>query len=288
VVFVDIEKYSQRRTQNQAAIVAAFTQHLRQALQKVSAQYVSYAETNDINMASDIIRLPTGDGVALVFSFDGLHDIHLQFALGLLGEIDAANEAMPCTTFAAQGWCNCHPKYVVRTGISEGRGVVFRDMNDNYNAAGEVLNSAARVMGLGDGQQILFTKPAYEQIVDMVDDVTLADRFTAYENVRIKHSHRIAVYQYVDPAVPALNSAPGVELTTMKGLEDATQNLASLMPGGGISMPDTPEHALKAAALIAEAVQAEQGTMDKLKQALAGLVEEGDTGGGDEPKRAGA
>ncbi|MGH8513154.1 MAG: hypothetical protein ACREV8_04280, partial [Gammaproteobacteria bacterium] len=187
VVFVDIEKYSQRRTQSQVAVIECFTKHLKAALSTISANYVQYAQRNNINMSADIVRIPTGDGAAIVFSFDGLHDIHLTFALALLQEVHASNIASPCDRFETDGWCNCHTNYYLRTGINEGRGIIFQDINGSYNAAGAVLNNAARVMGRGDRQQVLFTESAYEQIVDMIYDDNLADRYQTNTNVAFKH-----------------------------------------------------------------------------------------------------
>jgi hypothetical protein len=47
VVFVDIEKYSQRRTLTQTNVIDRFMECLRSALQKVSQQYTDYAQDND-------------------------------------------------------------------------------------------------------------------------------------------------------------------------------------------------------------------------------------------------
>ena len=80
VVFVDVEKYSKRRTLTQIQVVDALTHCLKAALAGISEKYVEYAQANSLNFKTDIIRLPTGDGAAIVFTFDGLHDIHLEFA----------------------------------------------------------------------------------------------------------------------------------------------------------------------------------------------------------------
>jgi hypothetical protein len=208
VVFLDIEKYSRRRTLTQIEVIGAFTHDLGEALKECSKEFVDYAQKNDLNFQNDIITLPTGDGAAIVFSFDGLHQMHLRFAKALLSVMHQRNSANPCDRFAEAGWCNCHSNYNVRIGISEGRGVVYRDLNGGYNVAGEVVNMAARVMSTADRNQVIFTEEAHRQIIDMVDDPILVDRFKEYLNVQIKHGVKIAVYQYIEEAFNPLNSSP--------------------------------------------------------------------------------
>lgn len=84
VVFVDVEKYSKRRTQTQAQVIEKFTESLNEALTEVSKDYIKYSQDNDLNLREDTIVIPTGDGAAIGFSFDGIHDIHLWLGLKLL------------------------------------------------------------------------------------------------------------------------------------------------------------------------------------------------------------
>jgi hypothetical protein len=108
VVFLDVVAYSRRRTQNQAAVVDAFMAATEGALKAVAQQYIDYAHKNDLNFATDIIRLPTGDGAAIVFPFDGIPDIHLSFARALVREVNIHNKQNSCARFDADHWCNCH------------------------------------------------------------------------------------------------------------------------------------------------------------------------------------
>jgi hypothetical protein len=80
------------------------------------------------------------NGAAIIFSFDGLHDIHLFFAKKLLENINALNKINMCDKFIEQGWCNCHSNFFVRIGVSEGKGILYKDLNDGYNVAGDVIN----------------------------------------------------------------------------------------------------------------------------------------------------
>jgi hypothetical protein len=75
-----------------------------------------------------------------------------------------------------------------------------------------VINLAARVMGLVDGNQIALTDNAYSQLIDMADDPNMADRFREYANARIKHDVHITIHQYVNPDDTFLNSEVPEEL----------------------------------------------------------------------------
>jgi len=233
VVFVDIEKYSKRRTVNQIAVVDSFTACLKDALQEISKSYIAYAQANNLNFDSDVIKLPTGDGAAIIFPFEGLHDIHLQFARTLLRIVDDKNRNNYCEKFAAQGWCNCHPNFNITTGISEGKGIIYTDLNGNYNVAGAVVNMAARAMGQADRNQIVLTQEAFNQLIEMDEDASLVDKFQRYE-VEIKHGIRVQIYQYCNQADSFVNSMPSQALSLAKRSEEVLDALRRT----GMPIPD--------------------------------------------------
>lgn len=78
VVFVDIVKYSKRRTLTQTEVIDQFTACLTRALKALARDHIDYAQANQLNFSTDVIVIPTGDGAAVLFSFDGLHDAHLD------------------------------------------------------------------------------------------------------------------------------------------------------------------------------------------------------------------
>jgi hypothetical protein len=87
VVFSDVVSYSRRRTLNQRAVIDEFTALLNSALDAQAAKYIDYMQRNDLNLRADTIRVPTGDGAAVAFSFDGLHHLAKGFSdLRLLAE----------------------------------------------------------------------------------------------------------------------------------------------------------------------------------------------------------
>lgn len=233
VVFIDIEKYSKRRTLAQIEVIDALTECMKKALSAVSQKYIDYAQTNSLNFSTDIITLATGDGAATIFTFDGLHDIHLCFALKVLENAYKLRAQEKCEKFEAEGWCNCHPYFGLRVGVSEGKGIVFKDTNDQYNVAGGVVNMAARVMGVADRNQIMFTEEAHAQIVDMVDDPHFVDRFREYSDIGLKHNVTVNVYQFVDKSFPFLNTEPPYDLTIKtraKALLDKLSDLGIRVP----------------------------------------------------------
>lgn len=68
VAFVDVESYSKRRTLNQIEVIDAMTSDLQAAIDSVAKKYLTYCQNNDLNFKSDVIKIPTGDGAAVVLS----------------------------------------------------------------------------------------------------------------------------------------------------------------------------------------------------------------------------
>lgn len=260
VTFVDIEKYSNRKSTMQNAVIDRFTEITRAALRKLSQQYIEYAQRNQVNFDTDIIKIPTGDGLAVVFAFQGLHQIHLDFATLLVEEIHASNNENECAKFTDQGWCNCHTNFNVRVGVSEGKGVVYHDLNGNYNVAGTVINVASRIMGLGDRMQILVSDAAYKSLIDWTSDTTLEDSFRPFRDVEVKHGVKLDIYQYC-PKADFLNTAEPTELTLRLRLAKATKVF------GVPEMGDLPDEArIDLARRMVESLEMLSGLMGQLGQ----------------------
>jgi hypothetical protein len=197
VVFVDIEKYSQRRTSNQVSIINSFTECLNKTLKEIAQQSIEYIQQNNYNFKNDIIIIPTGDGAAVNFLFDGLHNLHIRFAdLFLLNIYNHNNTSPTCEKFDNNGWCNCHNKMNIRIGVTEGKGIIYKDINDSYNVAGNVINMAARLVGEANRNQILLNEQAYKQLVDLEEDPNYFDNFIEIKDVAIKHNVKINIYVY--------------------------------------------------------------------------------------------
>ena len=225
VVFTDVNAYSKRRSVTQTQIVDSFMEAVKAALNDTAKEFIDFAQKRDINFATDVITLPSGDGAAVAFPFDGIPDAHLVFAKALLAQTAGQRSAEQCERFEMDGWCNCHPYYNLSIGISEGRGILYKDLNGNYNLAGDVINMAARVMGIAGKNQIVFTDAAYRQIVDLVEDPYLVDKFRTYDGVRIKHGLRITLHQFYDESVASINSNPVEELELEKRRYDIMKKM---------------------------------------------------------------
>jgi class 3 adenylate cyclase len=238
VVFADIVSYSKRRSQMQAEVVDGFVRSLKKALESTASKLISYIQSNEINFNTDVIRIPSGDGAAIVFAFDGLNDVHLSFALNLLKAIEELNKEGSCDKFKEQKWCNCHPFFQITLGIAEGKVVLYKDLNGNYNVAGNAINMAARVMKLADPNQIILTEDAYRQLIALVNDPTLGDKFLEFKNAPIKHGSKINVYQYIDTSESYLNSAPIGSLMAMQRMNKTVLKMQSLGLPFPFPLPD--------------------------------------------------
>lgn len=134
VLFIDVIGYSKRLLDDQ--------RELQQLLNQVVKATASFrkAETE-----GKLGRLPTGDGMALVF-FDSI-ETPVQCALEI-------GEAL-----------RSHAELQVRMGINTGPVSGVEDVNDRSNIAGAGINIAQRVMDVGDAGHILLSKRAAEDLL---------------------------------------------------------------------------------------------------------------------------
>src|SRR6201993_3023886 len=135
VLFIDIVGYSKRSINEQHAAVEELNEIVR------APEKFQRAEA-----ASRLLKIPTGDGMALVFYTSP--EAPAQCAV----EINRALKE--------------HPRLQLRMGIHSGpvSGVV--DVNERANLAGAGLNIAQRVMDCGDAGHILLSKHIAEDLED--------------------------------------------------------------------------------------------------------------------------
>jgi len=95
--------------------------------------------------AGKLVRLPTGDGMALVFFTSPEAPVQCALQIG---------EAL-----------KNHPQLRLRMGINTGPVSGVADVNDRSNVAGAGINMAQRVMDIGDAGHILLSKRAAEDLI---------------------------------------------------------------------------------------------------------------------------
>jgi adenylate cyclase len=159
VLFIDIAGYSKLLVNQQSEL-------LRELNEVVS----STNEFHEPEAEGKLIRLPTGDGMALVFRTDP--EAPAQCAL----EIARALKE--------------HPRIALRMGIHSGPVNEVVDVNQRQNIAGAGINMAQRVMDCGDAGHILVSKHVAEDLVQH-------DRWRPFLHdigtFEVKHGARVSV-----------------------------------------------------------------------------------------------
>ena len=167
VLFLDIAGYSKRLTDEQQALIDELNQVVR-----------SSNEFQKAASADRLIKIPTGDGMALIFYNSPEQPV--QCAL----EISRALKG--------------NPSLEVRMGVHSGPVSAVTDLNDRVNAAGVGINIAQRVMDCGDTGHILLSKRVAE---DLQQYSRWRPHLHDLGEVEVKHGERVHVFNfYTDDA----------------------------------------------------------------------------------------
>src|SRR5713101_6118463 len=127
VLFIDIVGYSKRSINEQGAVVDELTEVVRSSDQYQKAE-----------AAGRLIKIPTGDGMALVFF--------------------TSPEAPAQCAIEISRILKEHPRLQLRMGVHSGPVSGVIDVNDHANLAGGGLNMAQRVMACADAGHILLSR----------------------------------------------------------------------------------------------------------------------------------
>src|SRR6476646_10147194 len=133
VLFLDIVGYSRRLTNEQQTLIDQLNQVVRSSEEFQSAE-----------AADRLIKIPTGDGMALVFYKSPAQPVECAL------EISCALKMFP--------------ELRVRMGVHSGPVSAVTDLNDRTNAAGIGINIAQRVMDCGDAGHILLSQRVAEAL----------------------------------------------------------------------------------------------------------------------------
>jgi len=166
VLFLDIVGYSKALTDGQQELVDRLNQVVRGSdeFQKAAA-------------ADRLIKIPTGDGMALIF-------------------YNSPEQPVNCALEISRALKGNSPP--VRMGVHSGPVSAVTDLNDRVNAAGVGINVAQRVMDCGDTGHILLSKRVAE---DLQQYSRWRPHLHDLGEVEVKHGERVHVFNlYTDDA----------------------------------------------------------------------------------------
>ena len=137
--------------------------------------------TSDFKRAQstdELVCLPTGDGMALVF----FHDVESPARCAL--ELNQALTAEPAVR--------------VRMGVHSGPVYRVEDINANRNVTGAGINVAQRIMDYGDAGHILVSKPVADILMQLSAWTTsLRD----LGEIEVKHGAKVHIYDLCTEAI---------------------------------------------------------------------------------------
>jgi len=165
VLFIDVVRYSKLLIEEQ-----------KERLGQLTAIVLGTAQVRD-SSDEQLVRLPTGDGMALVFRH-------------------SAEEPARCALEIAEA-LRKHPELPVRMGIHSGPVSELTDVSGRTNIAGAGINMAQRVMDCGDAGHILLSQHVAD---DLVQYRQWAPRLRDLGECEVKHGVRLhLVNLYAEP-----------------------------------------------------------------------------------------
>ena len=133
VLFMDVVGFSKLLINDQSEILEQLNRLVRET-----------PHFREAEAAGKLIRLATGDGMALVFS-------------------NSAEAPVECALEISEG-LKTHPQIQLRMGIHSGPVNAVSDVNDRSNVTGAGINMAQRVMDCGDAGHILLSRHVAEDL----------------------------------------------------------------------------------------------------------------------------
>src|SRR6185437_3735648 len=198
VLFIDIVGYSIRPTDEQQALVDRLNKVVR-----------SSDEFNRAAAAGRLKKIPTGDGMALIFH-------------------DSPEQPVECAVEISRVLKH-HPDLPVRMGVHSGPVSAVTDVNDRVNAAGVGINIAQRLMDCGDAGHILLSKRVAE---DLQQNGRWRPHLHDLGEVEVKHGDRVHVFNFYTG--DAGNSEPPKKLSQARPEQRSAVSLAEkAAPKGG-------------------------------------------------------
>src|SRR5437016_1865581 len=198
VLFIDIVGYSARLTDEQQALVDRLNQAVR-----------SSDEFNKAAATGRLKKIPTGDGMALIF-------------------YNSPEQPVECAVEISRVLRH-HRDLPVRMGVHSGPVSAVTDVNDRVNAAGVGINLAQRLMDCGDAGHILLSKRVAE---DLQQNGRWRPHLHDLGEVEVKHGDRVHVFNFYSG--DAGNSdLPKKLIHTRPEQRSATSSAERAAPKGG-------------------------------------------------------
>jgi len=167
VLFIDIVGYSKLSINDQRAAIDELNQVVRTSEQFQNAE-----------AAARLIKIPTGDGMALVF-------------------YKSPEEPVKCALEISRALKE-HPRLQLRMGVHSGPVSGVIDVNGHANLAGAGLNMAQRVMACGDAGHILLSRHVAEDLGEYEYWRPLLHDLGTCE---VKHGMRIGIANLYDSEI---------------------------------------------------------------------------------------
>ena len=159
VLFIDVVGYSKLLVSEQREVVEQLNRAVRRT-----------AQFRKSEGAGKLIRIPVGDGMALVF-------------------FQTPEEPVQCAMEIARALKN-HPQIRLRMGVHSGPVDEVKDVNDRLNVAGAGMNMAQRVMACGDAGHILLSKRVAE---DLAQDKLWQPHLHELGEIELKHGRKLGI-----------------------------------------------------------------------------------------------
>jgi len=159
VLFIDVVGYSKLLVNEQREVVDQLTRVVRKT-----------AQFRKSEAGGKLIRIPVGDGMALVF-------------------FQTPEEPVQCAMEIARAVKN-HPQLRLRMGVHSGPVDQVKDVNDRLNVAGAGMNIAQRVMDCGDAGHILVSKRVAD---DLAQDSLWHPHLHELGEIEVKHGAKVGI-----------------------------------------------------------------------------------------------
>jgi TolB-like protein/class 3 adenylate cyclase/Tfp pilus assembly protein PilF len=207
VLFIDTVGYSKLRIHEQRELFDELNRVVRDTAQFRAAE-----------ASRKLTRLPTGDGMALVFTA-------------------SVETPVECALAIARA-LKQHPRLAIRMGIHSGPVSRVVDVNDQVNVTGAGINVAQRVMDCGEAGHILLSQRAADDLAEFGTWQTYLHQIGPCE---VKHGARIELVNFYNdevgnPQLPAQckQALSGKKARTRSNKLFAAVAIALLL-GGGIA-----------------------------------------------------